>query len=335
MIPKSGNRFSEEIMHRQQTMRLLTLIFTLAFTSLAYAADYPTRPVRLVVGFAPGGPTDILARHMAQYLSGKLGQQFVVENKPGATGNIATEYVLGQPADGYTILATTTANAINMTFYTKLAFNFLRDAEPVAGLASISYMMLINPGIPAKTVPEFIAYAKANPGKINFGSGGIGSSNQLAAELFKVMTGTELVHVPYRGNAAAYTDLISGNIQLIFADVASGRPHAQSGALRPLGVTAPKRLATLPDVPAIAESVPGYAADGWYGFAAPKGTPRDVIEKLNAAINAGLNDPDLKAKFAQLEAAPQVFTPAQYAAFLASESERWGKVVKAAGIKGD
>jgi tripartite-type tricarboxylate transporter receptor subunit TctC len=222
-----------------------------------------------------------------------------------------------------------------MTFYTRLAFNFLRDAEPVAGLASISYLMLINPGVPAKTVPEFIAYAKANPAKINFASGGIGSSNQLAAELFKVMTGTDLVHVPYRGNAAAYTDLISGNIQLIFADVASGRPHAQSGALHPLGVTSPKRLATLPDVPAISEAVPGYAADGWYGFAAPKGTPRDVIEKLNAAINAGLNDPDLKAKLAQLEAAPQIFTPKEYGAFLVSESERWGKVVKAAGIKGD
>jgi tripartite-type tricarboxylate transporter receptor subunit TctC len=301
----------------------------------ASAADYPVRPVRLIVGFAPGGPTDILARHMAQYLSTKLGQQFVVENKPGATGNIATEYVINQPPDGYTILVTSTANAINMTFYTKLAFNFLRDAEPVAGLASITYLMLINPGVPAKTVPEFIAYAKANPGKINFASGGVGSSNQLAGELFKVMTGTDLQHVPYRGNAAAYTDLISGNIQLIFADVASGRQHAQSGALRALGVTAPKRLATLADVPVIAEFVPGYEANGWYGFAAPKGTPREVIGKLNAAINAGLNDPDLKAKFAQLEATPQVFTPSEYGAFLVSESERWGKAVKAANIKGD
>jgi len=315
--------------------RLLVLIFTLALSSVAFAADYPTRPVRLIVGFAPGGPTDILARHMAQYLSSKLGQQFVVENKPGATGNIATEYVLNQPSDGYTILVTSTANAINMSFYTKLSFDFLRDAAPVAGLASISYLMLINPRVPAKSIGEFIAYAKQNPGKINFGSGGIGSSNQLAAELFKAMTGTDLVHVPYRGNAAAYTDMISGNIQLIFADVASGRPHAQSGALRPLGVTSPTRLATLPDVPAIAEAVPGYAADGWYGFAAPKNTPRAVIEKLNATINAGLTDPDVMAKFAQLEANPQVFTPKEYGAFLASESERWGKVVKAAGIKGD
>jgi tripartite-type tricarboxylate transporter receptor subunit TctC len=303
--------------------------------SAASAADYPTRPVRLIVGFAAGGPTDILARHMAQYLTAKLGQQVVVENKPGATGNIATEYVINAPPDGYTILVTSTANAINMTFYHKLSFNFLRDAEPVAGLASISYLMLINPGVPAKTIPEFIAYAKANPGKINFASGGVGSSNQLAGELFKVMTGTELVHVPYRGNNAAYTDLISGNIQLIFADVASGRQHAQSGALRALGVTAPVRLATLPDVPAIAEVVPGYEANGWYGFAAPKGTPRDVLEKLNTTINAGLNDPDLKARFAQLEATPQIFTPAEYGAFLLSEAERWGKAVKASGVKGD
>jgi tripartite-type tricarboxylate transporter receptor subunit TctC len=288
-----------------------------------------------VVGFAPGGPTDILARHMAQYLTAKLGQQVIVENKPGATGNIATEYVINQPPDGYTILVTSTANAINMTFYSKLSFNFLRDAEPVAGLASISYLMLIHPSLPAKTIPEFIAYAKANPGKINFASGGTGSSNQLAAELFKVMTGTDLVHVPYRGNNAAYTDLIGGQIQLIFADVASGRQHAQSGALRALGVTAPQRLATLPDIPAIAEAVPGYEANGWYGFAAPKGTPRDLIEKLNAAINAGLNDPELKARFAQLEAAPQIFTPKEYGAFLIAESERWGNAVKASGVKGD
>jgi tripartite-type tricarboxylate transporter receptor subunit TctC len=311
------------------------LLLTLGANHQAVAADWPVRPVRLVVGFAPGGPTDILARRMAQYLSEKLGQQFVVENKPGATGNIATEFVINQPGDGYTFLVTSTANAINMTFYTKLSFNFLRDAEPVAGLASISYLMLINPGIPANTIPEFIAYAKANPGKINFASGGIGSSNQLAAELFKTMTGTDLVHVPYRGNAAAYTDLINGNIQLIFADIASSRQHAQSGRLRALGVTAPKRLATLPDVPAIAESVPGYRADGWYGFAAPKKTPPDVIEKLNAAINAGLNDPALKANFAALEANPLVFTPKEYGAFLVSESDRWGKVVQAAGVKGD
>jgi tripartite-type tricarboxylate transporter receptor subunit TctC len=317
-------------------LRLALAIAALALLGSGVAsAQYPTRPVRLVVGFAPGGPTDILARRMAQYLSEKLGQQFVVENKPGATGNIATEYVINQPPDGYTILVTTTANAINMTFYSKLSFNFLRDVEPVAGLASITYIMALNPGVPAKTIPEFVAYAKANPGKINFASGGVGSSNQLAAELFKVMTGTDLVHVPYRGNAAAYTDLLGGQIQLIFADVASGRPHVQSGGLRALGVTSPARLATLPDIPAIGEAVPGYEANGWYGFAAPKGTPREIVEKLNATINAGLNDPALKAHFAGLEANPLVFTPNQYGEFLVSESERWGKAVKAAGVRGD
>jgi tripartite-type tricarboxylate transporter receptor subunit TctC len=320
-------------------MNLLRLAFGVIALALATcsvaSAQYPTRPVRLVVGFAAGGPTDILARRMAQYLSEKLGQQFIVENKPGATGNVATEYVLNAPPDGYTILVTTTANAINMTFYSKLSFDFLRDATPVAGLASISYMMLLNPGVPAKTVPEFIAYAKANPGKVNFASGGVGSSNQLAGELFKVMTETNFVHVPYRGNAAAYTDLIGGQIQLIFADVASGRPHVQSGALRALGVTAPTRLATLPEVPAIAEFVPGYEANGWYGFAAPKGTPAEIVEKLNSAINAGLTDPEVKARFAQLEATPLVFTPKQYGEFLVSESERWGKAVKASGVKGD
>jgi tripartite-type tricarboxylate transporter receptor subunit TctC len=316
-------------------LRFVLGLAALLATSTVASAQYPTRPVRFVVGFAPGGPTDILARHMAQYLTTKLGQQFVVENKPGATGNIATEYVMGQPADGYTILVTTTANAINMTFLQKLTTNFMRDMEPVAGLASFTYMMLLNPGVPAKSIPEFIAYAKVNPGKINFASGGVGSSNQLAVELFKSMTGTNLMHVPYRGNAAAYPDLISGNIQLIFADIASGRPHAQSGALRALGVTAAKRLPTLPDVPAIAETVPGYEADGWYGFAAPKGTPADVIAKLNAAINAGLVDPELASRFAQLEARPLVFTPQEYRAFLVSEVERWGKAVKAAGVRGD
>ena len=323
------------IMRRLLAFAAAAAVFIAVICAPAHAADWPTRPVRLIVGFAPGGPTDILARHMAQYLSTKLGQQFVVENKPGATGNIATEYVMGQPADGYTFLVTTTANAINMTFLPKLATNFMRDMEPVAGLASFTYMMLVNPGVPAKSIVEFIAYAKANPGKINFASGGVGSSNQLAVELFKSMTGTDLVHVPYRGNAAAYADLISGNIQLIFADIASGRPHAQSGSLRALGVTAAKRLATLPDVPAIAETVPGYAADGWYGFAAPKGTPADVIAAFCAAINAGLADPALAARFAQLEARPLVFTPQQYGVFLVSEVERWGKAVKAAGIRGD
>jgi tripartite-type tricarboxylate transporter receptor subunit TctC len=316
-------------------MLRIALAILLTLAASAASAQYPARPVKLIVGFAAGGPTDILTRHMARYLTDRLGQQFVVENKPGATGNIATDYVINQPPDGHTILVTTTANAINMTFLPKTAANVWRDMEPVAGLASFTYLMLVHPSVPAKTVAEFIAYARANPSKVNFASGGIGSSNQLAAELFKSMTGTELTHVPYRGNAAAYADLLSGNIQLIFADVASGLPHAESGALRALGVTAPARLATLPDIPAIAETVPGYEANGWYGFAAPKGTPADVIAKLNAAINAGLADPDLAARFAQLEAKPLVFTPQDYGAFLVSETERWGKAVRASGVRGD
>ena len=313
----------------------LSFACLLVSASFADAQSYPTRPVRLIVGFAAGGPTDILARRMAQFLTERLGQQFIVENKPGATGNIATEYVINAPPDGHTILVTTTANAINMTFYQRLAFNFLRDVEPVAGLAGISYIMLAHPSVPARNVTEFIAYAKANPDKINFASGGVGSSNQLAGEMFKAMTGTRLVHVPYRGNAAAYADLIGGQIQLIFADVASGRPHVQSGALRALGVTSATRLATLPDLPTIGETVPGYAADGWYGFAAPKSTPAEIVARLNAAINAGLNDPELRARFAQLEAKPLIFTPQEYAAFLKFEAERWGNAVKAAGVKAD
>jgi tripartite-type tricarboxylate transporter receptor subunit TctC len=316
-------------------LRIALAFAALIATLSAASAQYPSRPVRLVVGFAAGGPTDILARRMALYLTDKLGQQFIVENKPGATGNIATEYVINQPPDGYTILVTSTANAINMTFHSKLSFNFLRDVAPVAGLARINYIVAVNPSVPAKTLAEFIAYAKANPEKINFASGGLGSSSQLSVELFKVMTGTKLVHVPYRGNAAAYADVLSGQVQLIFADVASVRPHIQSGGLRGLAVTSEKRMPAFPDMPTVGETVPGYEAYAWYGFAAPKGTPPDAIDKLNAAINAGLNDPALKSHFAQLEAGPLVFTPKEYGAFLVSESERWGEAVKASGVRGD
>jgi len=311
------------------------LAIALCSCGLASADSYPSRPIRFVVGFAAGGPTDILARRVAQSLSERLGQPVIVENKPGATGNIATEYVINAAPDGYTILVVATSNAINMTFYQRLAFNFLRDVAPVAGLARISYIMAVNPAVPARSVAEFIAYAKANAGKLNFASGGVGSSNQLAGEMFKAMTGTQLVHVPYRGNAAAYTDLISGQVQLIFADVGSVRAHIRSGALRGIAVTSAERLPTLPNIPTVAETVPGYEAYAWYGFAAPKGTPPDIIEKLNREINAVLADATLKARFAELEAEPMVFTPAEFAAFMASEAERWGNAVRAAGVKGD
>ena len=312
---------------------VLAILLTLAAS--AASAQYPTRPVKLIVGFAAGGPTDILTRHIARYLTDRLGQQFVVENKPGATGNIATDYVINQPPDGHTVLVTTTANAINMTFLPKTAANVLRDMEPVAGLASFTYLMLVHPSVPAKTVAEFIAYAKANPGKVNFASGGIGSSNQLAAELFKSMTGTELTHVPYRGNAAAYADLLSGNIQLIFADVASGLPHAQSGALRALGVTAPTRLATLPDIPAIAETVPGYEANGWYGFAAPKGTPADVVAKLNDAISKAVQLPEVQERFKSFGVIPRTASPKKVNEMTAEEIARWTPVIKDNNIRAD
>ena len=316
-------------------LRLAIGLLALAIAGVASAADYPARPIRFVVGFAAGGPTDIIARRMAQTLSERLGQQVVVENKPGAGGNIATEYVINAPPDGYTILVVATANAINTTLYQKISFNFRRDIVPVAGLARISYVMAVHPSLPARTVAEFIAYAKANPARINFASGGVGGSNHLAGEMFKSQTGIDIVHVPYRGNAAAYTDLIGGQIQLIFADIGSSRHHIQSGALRALAVTSVARSDSLPGVPTVAETVPGYEASAWYGFGVPRGTPADIVEKLNREINAALGDPQLKARFAEVEAEPMVFTPPQFATFMAGEAERWGKAVTASGVKGD
>ena len=253
------------------------------------AADYPSRPIRLVVGFAAGGPTDIFARVMGQHLAQRLGQQVIVENRPGGGGNTATEAVISAAPDGYTVLVVATANAINTSFYRKLPFDFMRDIVPVAGLARISYVMALHPSVPAKTVVEFIAYAKANPGQINFASGGVGSSNHLAGELFKANTGINIVHVPYRGNAAAYADLISGRIQLIFADIGSSLAHVKSGALRGVAVTSRTPLPSLPGVPTVAETVPGYEASAWYGFGVPKATPHEIVEKLNREVNEGLN----------------------------------------------
>jgi tripartite-type tricarboxylate transporter receptor subunit TctC len=319
-----------------RSLRLALGIAALALLGSGTAsAQYPTRPVRLVVGFAPGGPTDIFARRLAQTLSERLGQQVIVENKPGATGNIATEYVINQPPDGHTLLVAATSNAINMTFHTKLSFSFLRDVAPVAGLARINYIVALNPSVPAKTVEEFVAYAKANPDKINFASGGIGSSSQLSTEMFKVLTGTKLVHVPYRGNAAAYADVISGQVQLIFADVGSVRPLIQSGALRGIAVTSAKRMPGFPDMPTVAETVPGYEAYAWYGFVAPKGTPAEVVERLNREINASLNDAQLRAHFATLEGEPMVFSVAEFTKFIATEADRWGEAVKASGVRAD
>ena len=290
-------------------MSIIGRVFGLAcagicLATLAAADNYPSRPVRLVVGFAAGGPTDILARVMAQQLSQRLAQQVIVENRPGAGGNTATEAVVNAAPDGYTVLVIATANAINTSFYRKLPFDFMRDIVPVAGLGRISYVMAVHPSVPANTVAEFIAHAKANPGQINFASGGVGGSNHLSGELFKAIAGINIVHVPYRGNAAAYADLISGRIQLIFADVASSLAHVRSGALRGIAVTSLAPLPSLPGVPTVAETVPGYEASAWYGFGVPKGTPREIVEKLNRAINEAFNDPAVLARFRELEAQP-------------------------------
>jgi tripartite-type tricarboxylate transporter receptor subunit TctC len=315
---------------------VLTILLSWGAATTASAADpYPTRPVRLIVGFAAGGPTDVIARVMAQSLTERLGQQFVVENRPGAGGNVATEAMITSRPDGYTVLVVATANAINITLYPTLPYDFFRDAIPVAGLARISYVVAITPSIPARTLAEFIAYAKANPGKLNFASGGTGGSNHLAGEILKGLTGMDIVHVPYRGNAAAYPDLISGRVQLILADFGSVKPHLQAQALRPLAVTSVARLDALPDLPTVAETVPGYEASAWYGFAVPKGTPPEVVETLNKAINAGLADPQVKARFAGLDAQPIVATPDEFARFMKSEAERWGQAVKASGAKPD
>jgi tripartite-type tricarboxylate transporter receptor subunit TctC len=307
----------------------------LAIPSPAAALDYPIRPVRMVVGFAPGGPTDILARIMGQWLSQRLGQQFVVENRVGAGGNTATESVVKAPADGYTILVITTSNAINTAFYRKLPFNFMQDIVPVAGLGRISYVMAVSPTLPVKSVAEFIAYAKANPGQVNFASAGVGGSNHIAGEMFKTVAGINIVHVPYRGNSAAYPDLISGRTQLIFADLASALALVRAGTLKGLAVTSPKALDALPGLPPVADTVPGYQATAWYGFGVPKGTPPEIIELLNREINAGLNDPAIRQRFREMETEPLVFGPAEFQAFMRSEAKRWGDAVEAAGVRAD
>ena len=297
--------------------------------------DYPSRPIRLVVGFAAGGPTDIFARVMGQHLAQRLGQQVIVENRPGGGGNTATEAVISAAPDGYTVLVVATANAINTSFYRKLPFDFMRDIVPVAGLARISYVMALHPSVPAKTVAEFIAYAKANPGQINFASGGVGSSNHLSGELFKANTGINIVHVPYRGNAAAYADLISGRIQLIFADIGSSLAHVKSGGLRGVAVTSRSPLPSLPGVPTVAETVPGYEASAWYGFGVPKATPREIVEKLNREVNEGLKGPAVLTRFRELEGEPLVFAPGEFASFMTAEAKRWGHAVEASGVRGD
>ena len=304
-----------------------------AMPGSARAQTYPTRPVRIIVGFPAGGPTDITARLIAQWLSERLGQEFVVENRPGAASNIGTEAALRAAPDGYTLLLVTSSNAVNATFYENLSFDFMNDITPVAGIIRVPFVMEINPSIPAKTVPEFIAYAKANPGKINMASGGIGTSVHIAGELFKMMAGVNLVHVPYRGSAPALTDMISGQVHVMFDILTSSIQHIRSGALRALAVTSATRSDALPDLPTVGDFLPGYEATAWYGIAAPKNTPREIADKLNNEINAGLADPRIKARFAELASTVIPGSPADFGKLVGAEIEKWGKVVKFSGAK--
>jgi len=306
-----------------------------AASRIAAAQAYPTRPVRIVVGYAAGGGTDIVARLMGQWLSERLGQQFVIENRTGAATNIGTEAVARAPADGYTLLLAHTANAINATLYEKLNFNFIRDITPVAGIIRVPSVMVVNPSLPAKTVPEFIAYAKANPGKINMGSGGAGGPDHMSGELFKTMTGINMIHVPYRGLSPALSDLLGGQVQVIFSSLPAAIEYIRAGKLRALAVTTATRFEGAPDIPTVGDVVPGYEASQWYGVGAPNNTPVEIVDKLNKEINAGLVNPKLRAQLADLGGTLLPGSAADFGKLIAEETEKWGKVVKFSGAKAD
>jgi tripartite-type tricarboxylate transporter receptor subunit TctC len=300
---------------------------------IAWAQAYPARPVKIIVSFAAGGPTDILARLTAQWLSERLGQQFVVENRPGGGGNIGTEAVVRASPDGYTLLMAGGNNAINATLYDKLNFNFIRDIAPVATIIRAPQILVVNPSVPAKSVPEFIAYAKANPGKIHMASGGTGTPPHLAGELFKMMAGVDLIHVPYRGNGPAFNDLIGGQVQVMFPSPVGLLEYIQAGKLRALAVTTATRSDALPDIPTMAEFVPGYEASGWFGVGAPRNTPSEIIDKLNKEVNAALDDPKMKTRLADLGGTPLAGSPADFGKLIADDTEKWAKVIRAANIK--
>ncbi len=289
--------------------------------------------VGIVVGFAPAGAQDVLARLIGQWLSERLGQQFIVDNRPGGGGNIGAEAVVNAPVDGYTILLVGPPNMINATLYAKLNFNFIRDIAPIAGIVRVSNIMEVNPAVPTKTVPEFIAYAKANPGKINMASAGVGTGPHMAGELFKMMTGIDMVHVPYRGEGPALTDLIGGQVQAMFGVMPSSIQHVRSGKLRALAVTTATRSEALPDIPPVGEFVPGYEASAAFGLGAPRNTPSEIIAKLNGEINAAFADPRMKSRYSEFGGAALAGTPADFGRLVAEETEKWGKVVKFAGLK--
>ena len=320
-------------LRRRRFLRLAASVVALpAISRLARAEDYPSRPVRWIVCFAAGGPNDVTARLIGQYLSEYLGQNFVIENRVGAGGNVGMEIALKAPPDGYTIAFTGPNNAINATLYEKLAFDFIRDSVPVAGTMQLTNVLEINLDLPVKNVAEFIAYAKANPGKINYASGGVGTSPHLCGELLKAMTGVDLLHVPYRGGAPALTDLLAGRVQMMFDNLPGSIGQIKTGKLRALGVTSAQRVAALPDVPTIGETVPGYEASIWYGIAVPHGTSPDIVAKLNGAVNAVLANPKLKGRMQELGGDPMPLTPDAFGKLVAEETEKWAKVIRGANI---
>jgi tripartite-type tricarboxylate transporter receptor subunit TctC len=325
-----------KLSHRRHFLHLAAGAAALPVVSrTASAQTYPTRPVRIIVGFAAGGGVDITARLIGQSLSERLGQQFVIENRPGAGTNIGTEAVVNAAPDGYTLLLATNPNAVNASLYEKLNYNFVRDIAPVATISRVANLMTVHPSFPAKTVPEFIAYAKANPGKVNMASAGIGSSDHMAGELLKMMSGIDIVHVPYRGIAPALNDLIGAQVQVMFPSMPSAIQHIRGGKLRALAVTTASRSELLPDVPAVSEFVRGYDASTWYGVGVPRKTPTEIVDQLNREINAALADPGLKARFEDLGGELVSMSPTEFGKFVADETEKWAKVVKLAGIKAD
>jgi len=322
--------------HRRQFLHLAAGAVALpAVSRIAIAQAYPSRPVRVIVGFAPAGATDIFTRLLSQWLSERLGQQFVVENRPGAATNLAAEAVVRSPPDGYTLLGFDVAAAVNATLYDKLSFNFVRDIAPVAGIARLPQIMTVEPSVPARTVPEFISYAKANPGKIALATAGSGSPMHTAGELFKMMSGVDLVHVPYRGAGPALIDLLSGQVQVAFVTAAASMEYIRAGRLRALAVTSATRLGSLPDIPAVNDFVPGYEATYWVGLGVPKGTPAGIVDTLNREINAGLTDAKLKARIAELGGTALAGSPADFGRLIADETEKWGKVIRTANIKAE
>ena len=322
-------------LHRQFLKLAAVVAAAAAVPQFASALDYPTRPVRIIAGFAAGGGVDVTARLIGQWLTDRLGQSFVIENRPGAGGNIGTEAVVNAAPDGYTLLLATVPNAVNASLYEKLNFNFIRDIVPVAGVIRVPMVILLNPSVPAATIAEFISYAKANPDKVNMASAGNGSAPHMAGELFKMMAGVNLVHVPYRGQGPALTDLLGGQVQVLFAATPGTTEYITTGKLRALAVTSASRAEMLPELRTVAEFVPGYEASQWYGIGVPRNTPVEIVDKLNKEINAAIADPAMKARFAAIGGEPLPGSPAEFGKLIAEETGKWAKVVRAAGIKAE